>query len=264
MAARNWVAFPHDASGFRYPGAALRKAWKRLHRGDLEPYPSGKKQAALESAWRAFHAGEFQAAVEEGSALGALGAVVACKAAGVYATYLAPDARTGLALLATAVQRAEQAIAERPEAANSHYFHAFVLGRYSQQLSIVQALAQGLGGKVRASLARALELEPEHAEAHTASGLFHAEIIDKVGALAGRLSYGASRDQALRHFDTALRLHPDSPIAHLEYARGLRLLAGKEKAAQVRRLLEQATQLDAADAMERLDREAAVRELAAR
>jgi tetratricopeptide (TPR) repeat protein len=264
MAARNWVAFPHDASGFLYPGAALRKNWKRLHRGDLEPYPSGKKQAALESAWRAFHAGQYQAAVEEGSALGAPGVVIACKAAGVYATYLAPDARAALAVLTTAVQRAEQAIEASPDAANSHYFHAFVLGRYSQQLSIVQALAQGLGGKVRASLARALEIAPGHAEAHTASGLFHAEIIDKVGALAGRLSYGASRDQALRHFDTALRLHPDAPIAHLEYARGLRLLAGKEQAAQVRRLLAQAAKLEPADAMERLDCEAATRELAAR
>ncbi len=263
MAARKWVAFPHDASGFRYPGAALRKNWKRLHRGDREPYPSGRQQAALEGAWRAFHAGEFQVAFEDGSALGAVGAAVACKAAGVHATYLVTEAPTALALLSTAVQRAEQAIAQRPEAANSHYFHAFVLGRYSQQLSIVQALAQGLGGKVRASLARALELEPEHAEAHTASGLFHAEIIDKVGALAGRLSYGASREQALRHFDTALRLHPDSPIAHLEYARGLRLLAGREKAAQIRRLLEQAAKLEPADAMERLDCEAAIRELAA-
>jgi hypothetical protein len=264
MAARNWVAFPHDATGFRYPGAALRKSWNRLHRGDCEPYPSGKAKAALESAWRAFHAGEFQLATEQGAALGPLGATIAGKAAGVYATYLAPDGRTAMAILAAAVQRAEQAIVARPEDPNSHYFHAFVLGRYSQQLSIVQALAQGLGGKVRASLAKALELAPGHAEAHTATGLFHAEIIDKVGALAGRLSYGASRDAGLKHFETALRLHPDSPIAHLEYARGLRLLAGPEKAPQVRRLLEQAAKIEPADAMERLDCEAARRELASR
>jgi tetratricopeptide (TPR) repeat protein len=263
MVARKWVAFPHEAGAFLYAGAALKRAWPRLHRGDCEPCPAGRAQQALLDAWRAFHAGEFQAATEQGAALGVTGATVACKAAGVYATYLAPDDQSALTLLAAAVKRAEQAIAAQPANANSHYVHAFVLGRYSQRLSILQALAQGLGGKVQASLARSLELAPEHAEAHTAAGLFHAEIIDKVGALAGRLSYGATRELGLQHFEAALRLQPLAPITYLEYARGLRLLFGRGKAAQVRQLLEKAAKLEPADAMERLDCSAASRELAA-
>ena len=74
---------------------------------------------------------------------------------------------------------------------NSHYRHAFALGRYSQGLSIAKALKQGIAGKVRASLDTALELAPKHAEAHTALALYHAEIIGKIGAMIGGLTYGA-------------------------------------------------------------------------
>jgi hypothetical protein len=35
---------------------------------------------------------------------------------------------------------------------------------------VVKALAQGLGGKVRDSLQRALQLEPGHADAHVGWG----------------------------------------------------------------------------------------------
>jgi hypothetical protein len=39
-----------------------------------------------------------------------------------------------------------------------------------------------------------LRLDEQHADAHCALAAFQAEVIDKVGALVGRLSYGASRD----------------------------------------------------------------------
>ena len=76
MAAKSrWAAFPHDATGYAYPGEALRKAWPKLHAGDREPWPDAKRAAALlqaagkaapkrdadalaadlQEAWRAFH-----------------------------------------------------------------------------------------------------------------------------------------------------------------------------------------------------------------
>ena len=73
MATRKWANFKAAEPHFEYAGAALRKAWPRLHRGDLEPFPKGAQSAAAQDAWRAFHAGRFQEAVEAGAALGAAG-----------------------------------------------------------------------------------------------------------------------------------------------------------------------------------------------
>ena len=55
-----WTAFPHDNSAFVYDGAALKKNWARLHKGDAEPFPADK---AVEEAWRLYHAGDFQGRV---------------------------------------------------------------------------------------------------------------------------------------------------------------------------------------------------------
>ena len=257
MKAKKWTPFPHDATAFRYAGPALVRAWPRLHRGDCEPLPTGKQRLELQDAWRAFHAGDLGAAIDRGTALGPEGAAVANKAAGVYATYLAASNASAISVLEQAIRRAEAAIEAYPERANSHYFHAFVLGRYSQRISVVKALAAGLGSKVQESLVRALKIERKHADAHTALGVFHAEIVAKVGALLGRLTYGASADAAVREFESAVKLHPQSTIAKLEYARGLRVLYAGDKEEQVTKLLSAATRCEPQDAMEMLDVEAA-------
>lgn len=280
MASKKWVKFPHGSSAFDYAGAKLAKAWGRLHAGDQEAFPDAKHiQAllkkhpklkpsieaeaaaeALQDAWRAFHRGDFQTATEAGDALGVLGATVANKAEGIYATYLAKEADK-LAHFEHCAKRAETAIAAMPADANAHYFHAFALGRYSQCISITKALAQGLGGKIKDSLTRALELAPKHAEAHTAMGLYHAEIIDKIGAMLGGITYGAKADTGLKHFQEALKLAPHAPIGHIEYGNGLLMMYGKKRADEVVKAYEAAAALKPADAMEALDIEKAKSEL---
>jgi len=111
-----------------------------------------------------------------------------------------------------------------------------------------------------ASLQNAIELEPDHAEAHTAMGMYHAEIISKVGKMLGKVTYGASAGKALEHFDHALELTPDSPIAHIEYGNGLYLLFEDDRIDEVTDLYVKATELKAKDAMEKLDIEAALAE----
>jgi len=151
------------------------------------------------------------------------------------------------------IERAEAAIAEFPDDANAHYFRAFLLGRYSQSISVAKALAQGIGGRVRQSLEKALQLAPEHAEAHTAMGLYHAEIIDKVGKMVGRMTYGASADRAMEHFERALELTPEAPIAHIEYGNGLYLLFGDKRLDESNAAYERAAAIEPIDAMQKLD-----------
>lgn len=255
---KKWKPFPHDRAGFEYPGAALKKAWQDLHRGDQEPYP---KAAELQEAWRCFHRGDFQQAVALADEHGLAGHAVANKATGIYATYLEPDPKLQVECFSAAIERAERAIEEFPDDANSHYFHAFNLGRYSQSISVVKALRQGVGGKILQSLERTLDLQPLHAEAHTALGMYHAEIIDKVGKLIGGMTYGASESKALEHFREALELTPRAPIARIEYGNGLYLLQGDRRLDEVSELYVAAAETSPLDAMEKLDVEAALAEL---
>ncbi|MFC3816422.1 hypothetical protein [Lysobacter sp. GCM10012299] len=275
MAAKSsWAAFPHDAKGYAYAGDALKKAWPRLHAGDTEPYPDSKRAAALiaaagkaapkgldadaladalQDAWRKFHHGDFKAAFDAGEALGAVGASVAVKAIGIHATYLVDDDAEKLKRFEQAAKLAEGAVKALPDDANSHYRHAFALGRYSQGLSIAKALKAGIAGKVRGALDKTLELSPKHAEAHTAMALYHAEIIGKVGSMIGGLTYGAKTAEAEKHIKTALKLTPDSPIAHIEHGNVLMLLHGDKQEDAAAAAYEKAAKLKPVDAMEALD-----------
>lgn len=275
MVTPEWKPFPYDAAGYRYEGAALERAWPELHRGDREPYPDAafvkkafarrpklargldadKTAAALQSAWRAYHRGDFAAAVAEGAALGPIGANAATKAANIYATYLESDGERKRQILLQSAERAEALQAAAPDLVNAFYFHAQALGRYSQEISIVKALAQGIGGKVKASLDKAVRLEPNHAEAHIALGAYHAEIVSKVGGMLASLTYGASKEEALRHFALARKLMPDSAIARVEEANGLVVLFGKAKLAEAEKLYKEAARCKPADAMQKLDAE---------
>ncbi|MBZ0133722.1 MAG: hypothetical protein K8F53_14005 [Rhodocyclaceae bacterium] len=236
----------------------MKKHWDRLHRGDREQFP---KEEQIQEAWRLYHQGEFQQACELGLSLGLPGYAVANKAATIYATYLENNEKKKLALFEEAAARGEEQMAAMPKYANAFYFHALALGRYSQGISVAKALAQGLGTKVRDSLSKALKLNPEHADAHIALGAFHAEVINKVGAMVGGLTYGAKKDAAIEHYEKALKLNPDSAIARVEYANGLVMLFGEAKMKQAEKLYNEAAACKPMDAMERLDVEAAKAEL---
>ncbi len=274
MATKNtWAPFPLDAKPYAYAGDALKKAWPKLHAGDCEPFPDTKHAAALlkaagkaapkldtesladalQDAWRKFHHGEFQAAFEAGEKLGPVGASVAVKALGIHATHLVDSEAEKLKRFEQAAKLAEAAVKALPDEANSHYRHAFALGRYSQGLSIAKALKQGIAGKVRDSLETALDLAPKHAEAHTAMALYHGEIIGKIGAMIGGLTYGAKAADAEKHIKAALKLTPDSPIAHIEHGNLLLLLHGDKQEDAAAAAYEKAAKLKPADAMEALD-----------
>ena len=276
-----WIRFPHAASSYRLDGQKLKRAWDRLHQGDREPFPDAarvgraQKQSrafaqwleaygegeqlagALQEAWREFHAGNFGAAIELGSALGPLGAAPANKAAGVYVTYLEKDQSRALQILEAAIERGEDAVTKLPEDCNAHYMLAFVLGRYAQRISVLKALADGIAGRVKTHLEQALRLEPRHADAHIAFGLYHAEIVGKLGALPARLTYGVSASAAIEHLDRALKLAPESAIVRLEYANALRLLDAAKHRDKARKLYAEAAARKPGDAMERLDVESA-------
>jgi hypothetical protein len=281
VARATWKTFPYPAAEYDFSGAALHKHWPRLHQGDCEPYPAAtslKKLAKahpelepsipidaaaeiLQDAWRAYHRGDFGEAIKLGLKVGRLGYNVANKAACIYASYLESAQQRKLALFLEAAERAVELQTCAGTLANAWYLHAQALGRYAQGVSVAKALAEGLGGKVKASLEQTIALEPRHADAHIALGAYHGEVIAKIGALVGGLTYGASSDAGMKHFATALKLNPHSAIARIEQADGLVRMFGQARMGEARRLYEEAAKCVAVDAMERLDVELARAEL---
>lgn len=271
MAGKKWAPFPHPDKAYDYAGDRLARAWKTLHAGDLEPWPDdariaallkknprlGKDAAALsvalQEAWRAYHRGEFQRAWESGVALGALGASVAVKAAGIHATYLVDGTGSKAARFLEAAEFAAEAMQALPDEANSHYRYAFALGRYSQCISIAKALAEGHAGKVRDALETTLKIAPKHAEAHLAMGVYHAEIVGKVGSMLARLTYGASAATAEKHLATARALTPEAPIAWVETGNALLKLEAERRSDEAAEAYDHAMRLKPHDAMEALD-----------
>jgi len=260
MSKSKWTRFPYADDAYVYDGDRLETNWPRLHAGDREPFPHDPR---VQDAWRAYHRGDFEMAARDGEVLGEAGANVAAKAINIYATYLVEDREEKKTLFQRAVGLAEALQQSAPDSANAYYLHAQALGRFSQCISVAKALAQGLGGKIKHDLETALRLEKRHADAHIALGAYHAEVVDKIGGMIAGLTYGASKEAAVKHFEEALKLNPASAIARMEYANALAMLFGAAKLKKATALYEEAARCVPADAMERLDVEAAKAELAA-
>ena len=254
-----WTKFPCPDSAYAYSAASLKKYWARLHVGGIEPLP---KSPALIKAWIAFHAGEFGHATRLGLAQGINGYSVANRTACIYAIHLEKSDAKKLKAFEEVAARCEAQQSEQPKNVIGYYWHAYALGRYAQGISIIKALAQGIGGKVKNSLDAAIRLAPKPADAHIALGTYHAEIVDKSGAMIGGLTYGAKMKFAYQHFNNALTLNADSAIAPIEYANALVILDGKNKMNEAVALYEAAAVSLPADAMERLAVEMVKEELA--
>ena len=252
-----WTAFPYDSAEYTQEAAALKKLWPRLHAGDAEPLP---KDAKVLAAWALFHAGEFQKAFDAGLKAGGAGITVANKAQAIYANYLEKSEKTKLATFLEIAERAEAQQAAEPKNANAFYWQAYALGRYGQGISVVKALSQGLGVKVKNALETTIKLAPAHADAHIALASFHAEVIDKVGKLLGR-TQGADAATGLKLYKEALKLNPASAIGMVEYANGLVMIEGDKRMKDAEKLYADAAASTPMDAMERLDVEMAKAEL---
>ncbi len=252
-----WTPLP-PAGCYTFDAALLTQQWARLHTGDAEPLP---QDPGVLQAWVHFHNGQFQEAAEAGLKAGGAGITAANKAIAIHATYLEKKEKTRLELFTQVAEQAQAQARAEPDNPNAWYCYAYAMGRYSQGISVAKALAQGLGSKIRESLEKTIALSPAHADAHIALGAFHAEVIDKVGALIGGMTYGVRKDKGLQMFQEALRLNPGSAIAMVEYAKALVMLEGNRKMAEATALYQQAAACEPLDALERLDVDMARAEL---
>ena len=238
-----------SSDSVQFNEATLQKNWSRLHRCDAEPLPV---DSDVLHAWVLFHNGDFQQAADKGLRAGHDGVTVANKATSVYARFLEKREKIKLALFLEVADRAEAQQALVPHNPNAFFWQAYALSQYGQAISVAKGMAQGVGNKVKEALNRTIELCPAHADAHLALASFHAEVIDKVGALIAGMTYGAKKETGLALFKQALQLNPDSPVSLIDYANGLLMLEGEKKIQEASRLYQQAVASQPQDALERL------------
>lgn len=253
LASAPWTPLPY-ADVMRFDAAGLLAHWNRLHAGQgLQPPAPGP----LAEGWALYHSGEFERAATLALLHGHDGLALANQSTAVYANYVEPRESVRLALFRQVAERAGAQAGAEPDNCQALYWQAYALARYSQGISVARALAQGLGSRVKTALERVIELQPHHADAHVALAAFHAEVIDKVGPLVARMTYGVRADTAIELFERGLQLHPESANALMEYARGLLMLHGDSRLPEATRLYLKAAALKPADARERLDVELA-------
>jgi len=233
--------------------------WIRLHAGDKEPIPT---TSAMKQAWLAFHNGDFL----ESASLAAEqddGLSLQLKALSTYAHYLEQNADKKIEQFQSVTGLAAKGLSESyPNRVNLHYQIAYCLGRYGQFISIPKALAEGIAGRVEDALSQCLDLEPGHADAHTAMATYQAEIIGKLGKIAGKLTYGVNSDKAVNFYEQGIALAPFSISAKTEYADGLLTMFGKKQLKKAKSLYELAISSEPIDALEALDFSLAKQELA--
>ena len=235
--------------GVQFDVASLQANWSRLHRCDAEPLPV---DGDVLQAWVLFHNGDFQQAAEAGLKAGTDGVTVANKATSVYARFLEKREKTKLTLFLEVAARAQAQQVLVPRNPNAYFWQAYALSQYSQAISVAKGMAQGLGNQVKEALNHTIELCPAHADAHLALASFHAEVIDKVGALIASMTYGAKKETGLALFKQALQLNPGSPVSLIDYANGLVMLEGDKKIKEATKLYQQAVASQPQDALERL------------
>ena len=241
---------PYEGRAFDYSNGKLEENWTKIHAGNLEPFPADE---GLQDVWRAYHEGRFQDAMEQGKSIGGAGLVPAAFATTIYAQYLEDDEKRKVDLLLMGIDLAKQATEQCPDSPNAFYMLAVSYGRHSQFINMIEALQQGVAPKINNAISRCLELEPGHAEGQAPLAGWHAEIVDKVGAMLAGLAYGAKKDQGEEHYKKALELAPKSPVPYIEKAQGMILMLGEMVRTEVMELLQKAQTLEPMDAMQVLD-----------
>jgi tetratricopeptide (TPR) repeat protein len=226
----------------------LKNRWQDLHQADLAQMPSGD----LLDAWLAFHNGQFAEAAKMGRGLGVKGLSVLLRSVVAYTDYVCEDDNESTQLLQDAYQYGVEICEDSHFDYNCEFTTALTMGRYSQSISVTKALHQGMGGKIKSRLTAVLDHQPDHAEAHIAMALYHAEVINKVGATLGGITYGAKAKSALQHIEQALNLAPTA-INLIEAGNAYILLKEKNAVDKATDLYRRAAGMEPLDALQAMD-----------
>lgn len=175
--------------------------------------------------------GKWQEAANAGAALNTSEGYRLAALATTVGASTVPDSQKK-ALFEKAQDYAEKAIAKNGNSADAYFELARAQGRLAQFVGIVQSA--GIATEMKKNLDQAIKLNPKMAGPYVALGLWHANLVAKLGFAAGLK--GANKNQVVPNFKKALELEPTTAIHRIEYVNALQALGVNDKKFMVAQL----------------------------
>lgn len=183
---------------------------------------------AIQDVWRLHYQGQFQQAYELGMSLGPLGAIPALYSKLMYATLVVTDAETKMALFKESSVTSEALLPLAADYSFARFGLAYAHARMLELMSSSQATGSGYLGETQDTLRQLIKEAPANAMYPAMLGGMHAGVVERVGSLIGRMTYGATESRAIDAFEKALANNDQLPVIYFEYAKALGLMDADE------------------------------------
>lgn len=254
--ALEWKAYPSDLPQFDYSGDKLKENWNKLTLGSKqewpdeafllnmsEDYPQLRQQMlelaaqpnahpavkailegdfrplaeAIQQAWRLHYEGKYEASYKLGVQLGVAGSVPAIYSKLMYTTFMVHSSAEKLTLFREVAEKSEDSLQLTPDYDFGTFGLLYARVRILEQLGTSAALATGFLGSTQKSLKKLTERNPINSLYPTTLGGIQAGVVERVGSLIGRVTYGATEGRTIKHFQQALDLQENLPVIYNEF-----------------------------------------------
>lgn len=262
-----WLSYPNELPHYDYSGDKLKEAWPMLTQGTQQEFPDeafitgmGQKYPDLhnymlnlakdeqahpaikalaegdaaplakeiQEVWRLHYQGQYKDAYQLGMQLGAAGAVPAIYSKLMYATFMVTDPTEKLAMFREAAAQSEDLLPLTPGYDFAEFGLLYARVRILERLNTTAALATGFLGSTQKSLRTFVERNPHNSLYPTTLGGIQAGVVERVGSMIGRVTYGATANRTIERFEQALNLEGNLPVIYNEYIVALSRISSKK------------------------------------
>lgn len=290
--AEHWLSYPDTLPQFDYSGDKLKQAWPMLTQGTQQEYPDAQfltqmsnkypdlhnhmletaKQEnahpalkalleddieplaqALQEVWRLHYQGQYKESYLLGMQLGAAGAVPAIYSKLMYATFMLDAADEKLAMFREAASQSEDLLPMTPGYDFAEFGLLYARVRILERLNTPAALATGFLGSTQTNLRKFVERNPANSLYPTTLGGIQAGVVERVGSIVGRITYGATATRTVERFESALELEGNLPVIYNEYIVALSRISAKKYNQRIHELSQKCATLTPYSAEEALN-----------
>ncbi len=254
--AMEWNPYPPELTQFDYSGDKLKQNWQVLTMGtrhdwpdevfietmatsypklhqemlDLAKQPDSHPAVkailddnvtplaeAIQQTWRLHYEGKFEQSYNLGMQLGPAGSVPAIYSKLMYATFMVKSSAEKLTIFREIADEAESSLQLTPSYDFGEFGLLYARVRILERLGTTASLATGFLGSTQKSLKELSSRHPTNSLYPTTYAGIQAGVVERVGSLIGRVTYGATETRTLEGFKQALELQANLPVIYNEF-----------------------------------------------
>jgi tetratricopeptide (TPR) repeat protein len=234
------ISWRSDVPQFSHTPEDMQRNWNNWHREDHMEIPTAEQYAARVKASEALqkefpegtdfakvtqtvldsalllHNGKLREAYELAADAKHFGVIVRAHARYLNTYYSVTDKNVRIAEFKAVADEIETALAKEPKDKDLLFIHAYMHGRYLEELPFKMGLVPTYTNLFN-GVKDLLKDNPRHLGAQLILASFHADGSVKAPFLA-KVRFGSNPEIAIEKFEAALKQDPGSTIAQLEYA----------------------------------------------